>query len=208
MISVNFEKYRNILEQSDFVQYVGKVTRIVGLTIESDGPEVNIGDLCQINSTKDKCKVNAEVVGFRDNKVLLMPLGEMNGLGPGSKVISSGERLKVGVGKSLLGRVIDVIGNPIDGKGYPEPEEYYPVNNTPPHPLMRKRIKEPLPLGIKAIDGLLTVGKGQRIGIFAGSGVGKSTLIGMIARNTKADINVIALIGERGREVREFIEKD
>jgi len=208
LISVNFEKYRNILEQSDFVQYVGKVTRIVGLTIESDGPEVNIGDLCQINSTKDKCKVNAEVVGFRDNKVLLMPLGEMNGLGPGSKVISSGERLKVGVGKSLLGRVIDGIGNPIDGKGYPEPEEYYPVNNTPPHPLMRKRIKEPLPLGIKAIDGLLTVGKGQRIGIFAGSGVGKSTLIGMIARNTKADINVIALIGERGREVREFIEKD
>ncbi|HHW47988.1 MAG TPA: FliI/YscN family ATPase, partial [Clostridiaceae bacterium] len=208
MLSVNFEKYRNVLEKSDFVEYIGKVTRVVGLTIESDGPEVNIGDLCQICSTKDKRKVNAEVVGFKDNKVLLMPFGEMSGLGPGCKVVSSGERLKVGVGKKLLGRIIDGIGNPIDGKGYPEPEDYYPVNNTPPHPLKRKRIREPLPLGIKAIDGLLTVGKGQRIGIFAGSGVGKSTLIGMIARNTKADINVIALIGERGREVKEFIEKD
>jgi len=208
LISVNFEKYRNILEKSDFIEYIGKVSRVVGLTIESDGPEVNIGELCQIYSTKEKRKINAEVVGFKDNKVLLMPFGEMSGIGPGSKVVSSGEYLKVGVGKNLLGRIVDGIGSPIDGKGYLEPEDYYPVNNTPPNPLMRKRIKDPLPLGVKAIDGLLTVGKGQRIGIFAGSGVGKSTLIGMIARNTKADINVIALIGERGREVREFIEKD
>jgi len=208
LVSVNFEKYRNILEKSDFIEYIGKVSRVVGLTIESDGPEVNIGELCQIYSTKEKRNINAEVVGFKDSKVLLMPFGEMSGIGPGSKVVSSGEYLKVGVGKNLLGRIVDGIGSPIDGKGYLEPEDYYPVNNTPPNPLMRKRIKDPLPLGVKAIDGLLTVGKGQRIGIFAGSGVGKSTLIGMIARNTKADINVIALIGERGREVREFIEKD
>ena len=152
--------------------------------------------------------INAEVVGFRDNKVLLMPLGDMSGIGPGNLVVASNAVLKVGVGKSLAGRVMDGMGNPIDNKGPLQIEQYYPVYNTPPHPLRRKRITEPLVLGVKAIDGLLTVGKGQRIGIFSGSGVGKSTLMGMIARNTKADINVIALIGERGREVREFLEKD
>lgn len=208
MISINFNKYHDILNRSDFIEYTGKVSKVVGLTIESIGPEVNIGELCYLNTLKSSKKIEAEVVGFRDNSVLLMPLGEMSGIGPGSKVVATGTTLKIGVGKELMGRVLDGKGNPIDAKGGIEPEKYYPVNNQPPHPLMRNRITDPLPLGVKAIDGLLTVGKGQRIGIFAGSGVGKSTLLGMIARNTKADVNVIALIGERGREVREFIEKD
>lgn len=208
MISVDFNKYRNILEENDFVEYTGKVSKVVGLTIESNGPEVNIGEICHLHTTKGNKTISAEVVGFRDNKVLLMPLGEMNGIGPGSTVVATGTTLKVNVGRDLIGRVIDGMGNPIDDKGNIETETSYPVNNVPPHPLLRKRITEPLPLGVKAIDGLLTIGKGQRVGIFAGSGVGKSTLLGMIARNTKADINVIALIGERGREVREFIEKD
>ncbi|MCX8130323.1 MAG: flagellar protein export ATPase FliI [Clostridia bacterium] len=208
MVSINFNKYKKILEQSDFIEYTGKVSKVVGLTIESIGPEVNIGELCQLHTVRSKKVINAEVVGFRDNSVLLMPLGDMSGIGPGSSVVATGDSLKVGVGRKLLGRVLDGLGSPIDDKGDLETEGYYPVNNTPPHPLTRKRISEPLPLGVKTIDGLLTVGKGQRIGIFAGSGVGKSTLLGMIARNTKADINVIALIGERGREVREFLEKD
>ena len=205
---IDFEKYRKLLHSYDFIECSGKVSKVVGLTIESDGPEANIGELCRIISARDRKGIEAEVVGFKDNKVLLMPLGDMGGIGPGSTVVSTGSFLIVKVGNSLTGRVLDGLGNPIDGKGDIESDIYYPVNNTPPHPLFRKRISEPLPLGVKVIDGLLTVGKGQRIGIFAGSGVGKSTLLGMIARNTKAEINVIALIGERGREVREFIEKD
>ena len=208
MVSINLKKYSEILEKSDFIEYTGKVSKVVGLTIESNGPEANIGELCRLHSIRGKKHINAEVVGFKDNKVLLMPLGDMEGVGPGSTVVAGGDSLRVGVGKKLVGRIIDGLGNPIDGKGELEVEDYYPVNNTPPHPLARKRISEPLSLGVKSIDGLLTIGKGQRVGIFAGSGVGKSTLIGMITRNTKADINVIALIGERGREVREFIEKD
>jgi flagellum-specific ATP synthase len=208
MAVVNLSKYQDILEKTNLIEYIGKVTKVVGLTIESNGPEVNIGEICRINALRENKKIAAEVVGFRDNKVLLMPLGNMSGIGPGSKVVASGEYLSIGVGSGLMGRVIDGMGNPIDGKGEIAHECAYPVENVPPQPLERNRIKDPLPLGVKCIDGLLTVGKGQRIGIFAGSGVGKSTLIGMIARNTKADINVIALIGERGREVREFIEKD
>jgi flagellum-specific ATP synthase len=153
-------------------------------------------------------EVLAEVVGFRDRSVLLMPLGEMTGIAPGNDVVATGMELSVGIGQALLGRVLDGLGNPIDGKGRIEIDGYYPVNNMPPHPMERPRISEVLPLGVKCIDSLLTVGKGQRMGIFAGSGVGKSTLMGMIARNTKADINVIALIGERGREVRDFLERD
>lgn len=208
MIGIDLMKYHEILSKQDFIEYTGKVSKVVGLTIESDGPEANIGEICRINALRSKKQINAEVVGFKDNKVLLMPLGDMSGIGPGSTVIATGEYLTVQVGESLIGRVIDGIGNPIDGKGEILAQAYYPVNNQAPHPLERNRIKEPLPLGVKTIDGLLTVGKGQRVGIFAGSGVGKSTLIGMIARNTKAEVNVIALIGERGREVREFIEKD
>jgi len=150
----------------------------------------------------------AEVVGFRDNHILLMPLGSMSGIGPGSIVEATNKPITVSVSEQLLGRVLDGLGNPMDGKPMPPGDEEYPISNKPPNPLDRNRISYPLPLGVKAIDGLLTIGKGQRVGIFAGSGVGKSTLMGMIARNTKADINVIGLIGERGREVREFIEKD
>lgn len=208
MSSINFNKYHELLSKTNLIEYKGKVTKVVGLTIESCGPEVNIGELCTLNSSNNTKTIYAEVVGFRDNKVLLMPLGDMSGIGPGCVVNATGSYLKVGVGKQLIGRVIDGMGNPIDGKGDINAEEFYPVYNDPPHPLFRKRITEPLVFGIKTIDGLLTIGKGQRIGVFAGSGVGKSTLVGMIARNTKADINVIALIGERGREVREFLEKD
>lgn len=205
---ISLQKYHDVLEKSDFKKYYGKVSKVVGLTIESEGPEVDIGELCNLHASKGRRIINTEVVGFKDNKTLLMPLGEMTGVGPGNLIVASDSVLKVGVGKNLAGRILDGLGYPIDGKEPIRPEQFYPINNKPPHPLNRKRITEPLTLGIKAIDGLLTVGKGQRIGIFAGSGVGKSTLMGMIARNTKADVNVIALIGERGREVREFIEKD
>jgi len=208
MAAINLDKYRDVLKRYDFIQYSGKVSKVIGLTIESDGPEANIGELCRLHALRNNRVIDAEVVGFKDNKVLLMPLGDLRDIGPGNTVIATGESLKIGVGFQLIGRVLDGLGNPIDGKGNVHTEAFYPVDNQPPHPLMRKRITEPLPLGVKAIDGLLTIGKGQRVGIFAGSGVGKSTLLGMIARNTKADINVIALIGERGREVREFIEKD
>ncbi len=207
-MDINFDKYYNILDKSDFLEYRGKVTKVVGLTIQSKGPEINIGDLCKIHSSNGTEGINAEVVGFNENNMLLMPLGDMKGIGVGNNVVSSREVLKVGVGDNLTGRVLDGLGNPIDNKGPINIRSFYPVENSAPHPLERKRITEPLPLGVKAIDGLLTVGKGQRVGIFAGSGVGKSTLIGMIARNTKADVNVMALIGERGREVKEFIERD
>jgi flagellum-specific ATP synthase len=208
MVKINFKKYHDVLEKKEFVQYIGKVSKVVGLTIESEGPEANVGELCRLYAKRSDTYIDAEVVGFKDNKVLLMPLGDLGGIGPGNSVVATGDSLKVGVGSKLLGRVFDGLGNPIDDGERLEPEDFYPVNNQPPHPLTRKRITETLALGVKAIDGLLTIGKGQRIGIFAGSGVGKSTLMGMIARNTRADINVIALIGERGREVREFIEKD
>ncbi len=208
MISINLNKYRQILDTNSFIKFTGKVTKVVGLTIESEGPEVNIGELCHVRSVKNRNGIMAEVVGFRENKVLLMPLGEMEGIGPGSLVTALGNELSVKVGPQLLGRVLDGMGNPIDLNSSIAYDKLYPVNNKPPHPLSRNRIAQPLPLGVKCIDSLLTVGKGQRVGIFAGSGVGKSTVMGMIARNTKADINVIALIGERGREVREFLEKD
>jgi flagellum-specific ATP synthase len=188
------------------MEYTGYVKKIVGLTIESKGPEVNMGDLCHIHSAKKV--IDAEVVGFNENNILLMPLGSMTGIGIGSKVSSMQETLSVKVGDDLVGRVLDGLGNPMDKGPNINYTDLYTVENEPPNPLMRKRIQEPLSLGVKSIDGLLTVGKGQRIGIFAGSGVGKSTLIGMIAKNTKADVNVVALIGERGREVKDFIERD
>jgi len=186
---------------------MGKVTKVVGLTIEAEGPETHVGALCHIKSRMGK-DVLAEVVGFRDKSVLLMPIGDMNGIGPGSTVVAASKSLEVGVGQDLLGRVLDGLGRPMDGKGPINIEKYYPVENKPPNPMTRPRINQVLPMGVKSIDGLLTVGKGQRLGIFAGSGVGKSTLLGMIARNSKSDVNVIALIGERGREVRDFLERD
>jgi len=205
---INLLKYKYMINSSELIKYTGKVSQVVGLTIESVGPAVKLGEICNIYPLKDNTPIISEVVGFKGNIVCLMPLGEMSGIGPGSRVEATGQMLRVNVDDTLLGRVLDGLGNPIDGKGSIETKNSYPVENTPPNPLTRKKIQEILPLGIKSIDGLLTVGKGQRIGIFAGSGVGKSTLMGMIARNTKADINVIGLIGERGREVREFLEND
>ncbi len=188
--------------------YKGRVSQVSGLAIESIGPQVNIGEICYIYNEEMDTKICAEVVGFKENMVILMPFDDMQGIGPNSIVISEGKTLEVNAGFHLVGRIVDGLGNPLDGKEMLKKGEKYSIFNYPPHPLKRLSIKEPMPLGIKAIDGLLTVGKGQRIGIFSGSGVGKSTLLGMIAKNTKADINIIALIGERGREVREFIEKD
>ena len=196
----------NIINQSEPVSKVGRITEIIGLTIVADGPVSSIGDLCHIVEENLSEVIYAEVVGFREDRVLLMPLGSMEGLCAGAKVINTGTQMKVKVSDTLLGRVLDGLGNPIDGKGEIIADEYYPTNAKIINPMDRKPIDEPLSLGLRAIDGLNTIGKGQRVGIFAGSGVGKSTTLAMIAKNTEADINVIALIGERGREVREFIE--
>lgn len=201
-------RYKEALSQMNTIRYSGRVSKLIGLTIESEGPAVQMGEVCLIYPLKQDLPVVAEVVGFKGDTVLLMPLGDMQGLGPGSKVVATGETLSVSVGNDMMGRVLDGLGQPIDALGSIQSEKKVPVNNDPPNPLTRQKIYKPLPLGIKAIDGLLTCGQGQRIGVFAGSGVGKSTLMGMIARNTAADVNVIALIGERGREVREFIEND
>jgi len=208
MEEISLKKYSEKLSDTTLVQYKGRVSKVVGLTIESIGPQVKVGEMCKIYPVKSDVPVMSEVVGFTETAVLLMPLGDMQGIGPGATVIASGNSLEVQVGESLLGRVLDGLGNPIDDKEPLNLSRAYPVNNMPPNPLSRMRITDPLPLGVKVLDGMLTCGRGQRIGIFAGSGVGKSTLLGMIARNTVADINVIGLIGERGREVKEFIEND
>ena len=206
-MTIDLDRYKVVLEKS-YIKKLGRVSQVVGLTIESTGPDVNIGQTCRIKVAKNGEEILSEVVGFKDNNILLMPLGPMGGIGPGSVVEALEKPITIKVSESILGRILDGLGNPMDDKGTViEGDEFF-TSNPPPNPLFRNRIKDPLPLGIKAIDGLLTVGKGQRIGIFAGSGVGKSTLLGMIARNTLADVNVIALIGERGREVREFLEKD
>jgi len=207
MMTLDLSRYHAVLDKN-YIKKLGRVSQVVGLTIESTGPEVNIGQTCRIKTASGAEEILAEVVGFKGNNILLMPLGSMGGIGPGSVVEALEKPITVRVSENLLGRVLDGLGNPMDGLGdIIEGDEFF-TSNPPPNPLMRNRIVEPLSLGVKAMDGLLTVGKGQRIGIFAGSGVGKSTLMGMFARNTNADINVIALIGERGREVREFIEKD
>jgi flagellum-specific ATP synthase len=201
-------KYLDVINSVETLKISGKITQIVGLVIESQGPSVNLGDLCYISPRNDGATIPAEVVGFRQNRVLLMPIGEMQGIGPGCEVFSAHQALKVNVGHHLLGRILDGLGNPMDGKGPLMVQTEYPLHSAPPHPLARSRIEKKLSVGVRAIDGLMTLGRGQRVGIMAGSGVGKSTLLGMIARNTEADINVIALVGERGREVREFIERD
>ena len=204
MLDIDLNKIEAKISAQDMTRDFGRISRVIGLVIESIGPQVSIGELCFIEGKK---RIKAEVVGFDDNKVLMMPIGDMEGIRPGSKVIATGEKLKVKVGRELLGKILDGSGNILNGeeiKKYSEVE----VNQNPPDPLQRKRIKKPLSLGIRSIDGFLTCGRGQRLGIFAGSGVGKSTLLGMAARNTNADINVIGLIGERGREVRDFIERD
>jgi len=208
MSFLNTEKYLAAIDNIDPIQQVGKVGKIIGLLIESQGPRVNLGDLCHIIPPGESTAIPAEVVGFRENMALLMPLGELHGIGPGSLVVSARRTLKVKVGRGLLGRILDGLGNPIDDKGPLAADCEYPLHALPPAPLARQRITDTISVGVRAIDGLLTLGRGQRVGIMSGSGVGKSTLLGMIARNTEADISVIALIGERGREVREFIERD
>jgi len=200
--------YREQLKKIDPVSFHGTVSQVIGLMIESIGPMAKMGDLCQIYSLDSGSTVSAEVVGFRESRILLMPFGKLEGIGPGSKVEALGRSFQVPVGLALRGRILDGLGTPIDDLGPLKADSMYPIDNPPPNPLSRSRIDKPLPLGVKAIDGLITCGRGQRIGIFAGSGVGKSTLLGMIARNAQADMIVIALVGERGREVREFVEKD
>lgn len=207
-IRYDLSKYLQVTDRF-FYNCYGKVAKVVGLTVESIGPEAKLGDLCRIVVQKDEgIFVMAEVVGFHENRLLLMPFESMDGIGVGSVVENTGHPLTVSVGDELLGHTLDGLGRPTDSEEEIILPDQYPADRLPPDPMKRKIIEDVLPLGVKAVDGLLTVGRGQRIGIFAGSGVGKSTLMGMFARNTKADINVIALIGERGREVREFIERD
>lgn len=207
VIKKQYHKYINLIDKTYFNRY-GKVAKVVGLTIESLGPDAKLNDLCRILIDRENdISVMAEVVGFRDKHILLMPFENVEGIGVGCIVENTGHPLSVTVDDNILGHTLDGLGRPTDVEEL-ELKKEYPVEAMPPDPMSRVIIRDVLPLGVKAVDGLITVGKGQRIGIFAGSGVGKSTLMGMFARNTRADINVIALIGERGREVREFIEND
>ncbi|AGI28925.1 flagellar protein export ATPase FliI [Bacillus subtilis] len=197
------------IEMTDSYKRYGKVKRVIGLMIESKGPASSIGDVCLIYAKGQSGKViKAEVVGFQEENILLMPYLEAASIAPGSIVEATGESLRVKVGAGLIGQVIDAFGEPLDGKLLPKGLSPVSTEQSPPNPMKRPPIREKMGVGVRSIDSLLTVGKGQRIGIFAGSGVGKSTLMGMIAKQTEADLNVIALVGERGREVREFIEKD
>ncbi len=208
-MTVNWADLRGRVNATDTAPLIGMVTGVVGLVIQSRGPRTMVGELCWLcPSSESKTGLWAEVVGFREKQVLLMPLGSLEGLSPGWEVRATGITHPIAVGQGMLGRVLDGLGRPADGLGPFAATDYYPVNALPPDALKRQRITEALSTGVRTIDGLLTVGKGQRIGIFAGSGVGKSTLLGMIARGTTADVNVIGLVGERGREVREFIEED
>jgi len=202
------ERYIDLIGSAPPIRRIGRVSQVVGVIVESVGPALTIGDTCWIMSKDGTRKIRAEVVGLKGANLLLMPFGQINGISTESEVVPCREPVSVPVGKSLLGRIIDGLGNPIDDKGPIETGENRAIHSDPPSPLTRRRIEYPIATGIRAIDGLLTCGEGQRMGIFAGSGVGKSVLLGMIARNTNADVNVIALIGERGREVREFIERD
>jgi len=202
------DKYVDILRDCTPMRRCGRVSRVVGVVVESIGPTMNIGDVCWIRAKDGVHQILAEVVGIKGSRLLLMPYGAINGISSESEVIAHREPITVSVGESLLGRVLNGMGRPIDGKGPIVVDERRPIHASPPDPLSRARISKPIPTGIRSIDGLLTCGEGQRVGIFSGSGVGKSVLLGMIARNTEADVNVIGLIGERGREVREFIERD
>ncbi|MCS7243513.1 MAG: flagellar protein export ATPase FliI [Candidatus Calescibacterium sp.] len=208
---LELEKYKNIIKSissKDLVKVYGKVKQVIGLVIESDGPPCQIGEICHIYPNEYSEPIVAEVVGFKEDRVLLMPIGSTIGVSPGNEVRATGKQLMVKVGPKILGRILDGLGNPIDGKGNLEYEELYPIYNEPPNPFLRPRIKTPLSIGVRAIDSLLTLGKGQRVGIFAGSGVGKSTTLSMITRFTEADLTVLCLVGERGRELRDFIERD
>ncbi len=204
--ALDFSAARSRVREIDPVRISGRVTEVIGLVIEGNGPGLPVGGLCTIER-RNRSRVPAEVVGFRKNRVLLMPLGDVSGIEPGNRIVVSRARQVVGVGASMLGRVIDGLGAPLDGGGPLAVERQVPLHGRPINPLDRLPIREPLDLGVRAIDALLTCGRGQRLGLFAGSGVGKSSLLGMIARSTRAQVNVVALIGERGREVREFVER-
>jgi flagellum-specific ATP synthase len=197
-----------LIADVDSIEISGRVTQAVGIVVEGYGPMTTIGELCRITREGYGDPIAAEVVGFRGDRVLLMPLGDMQGIGPGSRITMTGQVANLAVGPALLGRVLDGCGNPMDGKGALVTNERYPLHAGAPNPLQRPRIHSPLDLGVRAINGFLTCGRGQKMGIFSGSGVGKSVLLGMISRYTKAEINIIALIGERGREVNEFLERD
>ena len=199
--------YRQVLQTGDFYSYYGKIEKIAGMTIEATGLTCNIGDICEV-SIDDGKKAITEVVGISGKKVFLMPYQNTDGIGYGCTVTNTGEKLRVEISEDLIGRTVDALGKPLDGGPPIENGTPFPINGVPCNPMVRPPISEHIEMGVKCIDGLLTIGKGQRMGIFAGSGVGKSTLMGMLARNVKADVNVIALVGERGREVVEFINRD
>ncbi|HLQ74288.1 MAG TPA: flagellar protein export ATPase FliI [Bacillota bacterium] len=206
---MDLKDYYAAIDQSNTYKWFGKVLRVIGLMIESEGPAANIGEVCYIYTSENKTDpILAEVVGFSNERIILMPYAEVSEIGPGCLVEATGKPLTVQIGSGLIGKAIDSLGNMLDKTDLPGGLREYITERRPPNPLDRRTIDEPIQVGVRAIDSLLTVGEGQRIGIFAGSGVGKSTLLGMIARNSEADINVIALIGERGREVRDFIESD
>jgi flagellum-specific ATP synthase len=210
MSGPSLKRFRERLERARTLTPAGRVVDVIGLTIQATGPLMNIGDLCFVQTAVHGTaeRVPVEVVGFRGDRIILMALGDMQGIGPGNLLLPTFKPQRVRVGPELLGRVIDAMGRPLDGGPAPRCMCDLPLRSAAPHPLTRRRISEPLATGVRAIDACVTCGKGQRVGIMSGSGVGKSKLIGMIARNTSADVNVIALIGERGREVREFIERD
>lgn len=205
--TIDLSKYRAFIDHTSMVKKSGKVKRVIGMVIEGDGPAASVGSLCLVSPRTGKAPVQAQVVGFRDNKTLLMPMGDIFGIEPGSIIETTEESPSFNVSSRLLGRVIDGMGAPLDGKGPIPLGQRYNMMGSPMNPLERARVNQPLDVGIRAINGLLTCARGQRVGIMAGAGVGKSILMGMIARNTTADVNVIALIGERGREVKEFIEE-
>ncbi len=208
-LKLNFDRFERLLPQIHTVKMHGRVQQVIGLTIESEGPAVKMGELCLVYDKTGRPPIRTEVVGFKANKVMLMPLGDMGGIGPGCEVRGMGKPLSVKVGPKMLGRVLDGLGEPIDGKGPLEYEIEVPIYNDPPNPITRPRIEHVMPLGVRVLDSMLTFGKGQRVGIFAGSGVGKSTTLSMIARNAaEADVNVLTLVGERGRELRDFLERD
>jgi len=202
------QKYASVIQSATTVETIGRITQVTGLVLESQGPQAPIGEVCVLRNRFGDEVCRSEIVGFKDNKILSMVLGDLESIEPGMEIAASGTTLTVEVGNNLLGRILDGLGKPMDGKGSLKNTSSRSIYSQPPNPLLRKRINEHMATGVRAIDGLLTLGKGQRVGIFAGSGVGKSTLLGMIARNATADVNVIALIGERGREVRDFIEED
>lgn len=206
-MAYDFNSLRSAVRAGDFRDVMGSIGQIVGMTVEARGIIGNIGDVCEIYAAGGKV-ILSEIVGFRDRRLLLMPYEDIEGVGYGSRVRNTGEKLRIRMSDALVGRTVDALGIPLDGRGEIGGSEFYSIGGTPANPMERPPISEVLEFGVRAIDGMMTIGVGQRMGIFAGSGVGKSTLMGMIARNVSADINVIALVGERGREVMEFINRD